>query len=330
MELRHLRYFATVADAGGFSQAAARLNVSQPALWRQIRDFENELGVRLFQRVGRRVVLTAEGDDLVKRSHDLLAAVDSFSDRARTLKSGETGILRVGATPQTLESLLPGFLARYRRSHPGVEVHLIEDGAPQLLTRLEQGEFHLAVTMAGHEGLRSRLLFPVRVLAVMPAAHRLRRPASLEVTNLAGEPLLLLSRHFGSRLWFDGACHLAHLRPLVRLESAAPHTLIALAQAGYGIAIVPSNVQFIRRNLRVACVLQSGRSLGRWMGVNWDPRRFLPPYAERFAEELAAYTRRSYPGKEFDRATPPVARPSQQATLVPISRGGAIRPRRPK
>lgn len=324
MELRHLRYFVTVADAGSVSKAASRLNISQPALSRQIRDLEGELGVRLFDRVGRRILLTAEGEDLLKRSRDLLTDAESLGERARALKGGRTGILRVGATPQTLESLLASFLVRYQRSHPGVEVHLTEEGGRLLLSQLERGELHLAVTLPGHDRLRSRLLFPVRVLAVMPASHRLKRRATLEVMDLAGEPLLLLRHDFGTRRLFDGVCQVAHLRPLVLLESAVPHTLIALARTGYGIAIVPSNLQFQRKNLRAACLLQGGKSLGTWIAVSWDPRRFLPPHAESFVEELAAYTCRSYPGREFDRFAPPVPRPDErEAVAGTVTRGSS-------
>jgi LysR family cyn operon transcriptional activator len=120
MKLSHLRAFATIADIGGFARAAARLNVSQPALSRQIHALEADLGVPLFDRVGRGVQLTSEGEDLLRRSRRVLAEADSLGERARSLKSGETGILRVGATPQVIENLIADFLRQYRRRHPGV------------------------------------------------------------------------------------------------------------------------------------------------------------------------------------------------------------------
>src|SRR6185503_3212661 len=118
MELRHLRYFAAVVDAGGVSKAALRLRMTQPALGRQIRDLEHELVVRLFDRVGRRVQLTAEGEELLRRARALLSDAESLVERGRALTTGTTGLLRVGSTPQTLESLLVPFMARFRRSHP--------------------------------------------------------------------------------------------------------------------------------------------------------------------------------------------------------------------
>ena len=86
MNFKHLRSFVTIADAGGFARAANRLNLSQPALSRQIRALEIDLSVRLFDRIGRRVQLTSEGEDLLRRSRRLLAEADSLGERARMLK----------------------------------------------------------------------------------------------------------------------------------------------------------------------------------------------------------------------------------------------------
>jgi LysR family cyn operon transcriptional activator len=302
VDLRHLRYFVAVADAGGFSRAAAQLRLSQPALWRQVRQLENDLGVRLFDRVGRRVRLTGHGEDLLAQSRDLLARAESLGERARGFGAGQTGVLRVGATPQTLESLA-GFLAEWARANPGVSLQLIEDGGARLLERLEAGELHLALTFGGDPRFRWRLLFPGRLLAVVPAGHRLARRRTVEVADLVQEALLLLRPGFGSRGWFDAVCRVLHARPRVLLESGAPGTLIALAREGHGIALVPSTHRFPRDRVRVMPVLHAGASLGLWMAANWDPRRFHAPYAERFVEALAAHARRHLSG-DFRQAPP--------------------------
>ena len=114
MELRHLRYFVAVADAGTVSRAAAQLSLTQPALSRQIRDLESELGLPLFDRVGRRLHLTAEGENLLERTREILRAADALRERAGALAGGRTGTLRLGATAQTLESLISAFLTSFR------------------------------------------------------------------------------------------------------------------------------------------------------------------------------------------------------------------------
>jgi LysR family cyn operon transcriptional activator len=310
VDLRHLRAFAAIVDAGGFARAAIRLNLSQPALSRQIHALEADLGVPLFDRVGRRALLTSEGEDLLRRSRRLLTDADSLGERARALKSGQTGLLRVGATPQVMETLLAGFLEAYRRRHPAVEVHLVEDGGVRLPERLDRGDVHLCLAGAGDPRFRWRLLGPIYLLAVLPRSHRWRRRATLEIGELVDTPLLLTRRDFGSREWFDAACQVAHIRPRVLLESGAPPTLIALAQAGYGVAILPSNAR-IPRGLRAVPILLRGESIGVWASISWDPRRFLAPYAEQFVEELVTYARRAYPRPKLTRRAPPLPRPKE-------------------
>ena len=312
MNLRHLRAFATIVDAGGFARAATRLHLSQPALSRQIHALEADLGVLLFDRVGRGVQLTSRGEDLLERSRRLLAEAEALGERARELKSGETGILRVAATPQVIENLLAPFLTQYRSRHPGVEVHLIEDGGARLLRRLDRGEAHLCLAPAFSTRFEGRLLYPMHVIAALPAAHRLARRTVLEVTELADEPLLLPQLGFGSREWFDIACDIAHIRPRVLLESAAPHTLLALAANAYAIAILPSNAHVSGDRLRALPLVYRGASIGRWAHIAWDPQRFLAPYAEHFVSELVASCRRDFPGLKLVKRAPPLPKPRRE------------------
>jgi DNA-binding transcriptional LysR family regulator len=123
---------------------------------------------------------------------------------------------------------------------------------------------------------------------------------------LANEPLLLLRRDFGTRRLFDAACGLAQIRPRIVMESADVHSLVALAEAGHGVAVVPSTVRFVAQKVQVLPILQKRESLGTWGGVVWDPRRSLPIQAATFIEELSAYAPHAVPGRRFDRTAPPV------------------------
>ena len=154
-----------------------------------------------------------------------------------------------------------------------------------------------------------RLLYPAYGLAVLAQDHRLARGRTLDVTELADEPLLLLRGGFASRDWFAAACSVAHIRPRVLLESAAPQTAIALAGAGFGVAVVPSTVEIRRDRVRALPILQRGAPIGRWLRIAWNPDRFLAPYAERFVDELVSYCRRNHPGREFTRHAPRLPRP---------------------
>jgi hypothetical protein len=103
-------------------------------------------------------------------------------------------------------------------------VHLVEDGGARLHARLERGDVHLTMMASGGPQVADRLLYPMHLIAALPPSHRFCRRAVLDLAELADERLLLLHRGFGSREWFDAACQVAHMRPRVLLESAAPHT----------------------------------------------------------------------------------------------------------
>jgi DNA-binding transcriptional LysR family regulator len=308
MELRHLRYFVAVADAGNVSRAAQRLHITQPALTRQIQDFERGLACRLFDRIGRRIILTRDGQEILERTRRLLADAEALQERARALAGGEAGVLRIGATPQFIEAALPEVLTRYASAYPGIEVQVVEGGAGFLVTRVREGELHLAVGVWRTGGLQNQPLFPGRVLAVMQRRHRLAGQNALAVTDLIKVPLLLLGRDFQTRELFDEACLAAHFEPSIRLESRSPQPLIALAEAGHGIAIVPSAVRLDPSRVAIAGMLDGSRPLGSWSHAVWDVRRYLPTYARGFIKMLEDYTATSYPGHQLKHLTRAVPR----------------------
>ena len=310
MELRHLRYFVAVADAGNVSRAAQRLHITQPALTRQIQDLEREFASRLFDRIGRRIILTRDGEEILERTRRLLADAEALGERARALAGGEAGVLRIGAVPQFIEAVLPEVLTGYALTFPGIDVELVEDGGGLLLRRLQQGELHLAVGLWRTGGLQNRPLFPARVLAVMQRGHRLAGQNALAVTDLVRSPLLLLGREFQTRELFDEACQAAHFEPSVRLESRSSQPLVALAAAGHGVAIVPSGVRFDAARVAVAGMLDGSRPLGSWSHAVWDARRYLPTYARGFIKVVEDYTNTSYPGHQLGDLTRAVPRPA--------------------
>jgi LysR family cyn operon transcriptional activator len=210
-----------------------------------------------------------------------------------------------------METVLADFLPAYRRRHPSVDISLIEDGGARVADRLQRGDVHLALIPAADDAYRRRLLAPVLVLAVVSSGHRYAGKRNLELAELADESLLLLRRDYASRGWFDAACNVAHIKPRVILESAAPHTLLALARTGNDVAIVPSNVRIPPAGVRALPLVHRGAPIGRWVVVAWDPQRFLAPYAKSFIDELVDYCRRRYPGREFAKRVLPLPKPEE-------------------
>jgi LysR family transcriptional regulator, cyn operon transcriptional activator len=309
MNFRQLKTLVAVADAGGVALAMGQLPLSQPAASRQIQALEAELGVPLFDRMGRRLRLTTEGEEIVRRARRLLQDADSLRDRANAMKSGLSGTLRIGGSPQSIETVLAPFARHFRRRYPSIEVHFVEDGGARIHDRLEDGTAQIVLTSVSNEAFTARLLFPVCVVAVVGPAHPLGKQSSVEVADLADVPLLLLHKSFAARGWFDAECHNADVNPQVLLESGAPATLMALAASGDGAAIVPSHGSIPSNSVRAIPVTGRGKPIGRWIQAAWDRRRFFPPFACHFVDELVAHVSRNYPGRDVLKRAPPLRRP---------------------
>lgn len=301
MDLRQLRTFVTVAEQGTVSRAAQRLRIAQPALSRQISHLEDELGVRLFDRVRRRLVLTGEGEQLLGDCRTVLGAVGALSERAQQLRRGDSGVLRVAATPQMIDGVFSSFLHRYAERRPKVQIKLTEAAGPAVLTMLERGEIHVCITTmqalqpGNPQDFESFQLPPIEFLAACTDSLKLGSAGSVEITRLAPHRLLLLETNFFVRTAFDAACRLAGFKPNTFIESRTPHTLLALAEAGHGVAIVPSVLPTSRYRLRIARITHRRRPLRQPLHVVWDKRRLLPPYAGDFCEALAAHMREVFP-----------------------------------
>src|SRR5204862_4270713 len=145
MDLKRLRTFVTVADLGTVSKAALRLRVSQSALSRQISDLEFECGFKLFDRIGRRLFLTTRGEQLLGDCRGVLGQMGSLRERIELLKRGDSGVLKLAAPPQTIESVLSEFLPRDAKSFHNVRVKLPEALGMDQVPLLERGDVHIGI-----------------------------------------------------------------------------------------------------------------------------------------------------------------------------------------
>ena len=201
MHVRQVRAFLEIVDSGTLAAASPRLHVTQPALSRQIDALEQELRVSLFERSGRKVRLTSEGEHLLGECRQLHANFLALIEKARMLSSGASGLLRVGASATAIETFLADFLVGYRERRPGVDIHLVEAAGLRLKTILNSGEVDLAIFPGSDPEFEQREHCPVCNLAIVPQSHRLADRKVIEIEELAGEPLLLLNQEYVTRRW---------------------------------------------------------------------------------------------------------------------------------
>lgn len=300
MDLRHARTFVTVAELGSVSKAAQHLRIAQPALSRHLADLEHELGFKLFDRIGRGLLLTGEGEQLLADCRGLLIYATGLNERAQLLRRGDTGVLKVAASPQHIESVFSQFLHRFAERFPKVEVKISEGSGLEILTMLERGDIHLAQNLLHTVQLDLQRFahLPLTHVELLAACHpslTLAKGRTIDVLRLAPHRLLLLDSGFGFRRAFDAAARLAGLMPKIRMESRSPHTLLSLAEAGHGVAIIPSALQTHRYHLRVVGLTYSGKPLREPLSIVWDKRRPLPRYATAFCDMWAHYVREIFP-----------------------------------
>lgn len=324
MDLRRTRTFVTVAEMGTVSKAAVQLRTAQPALSRQISALEQELGLKLFDRIGSRLVLTGEGEQLLADCRALLSCAQAVGDRAQLLRRGDSGVLKVAASPQFIESAMSDFLHRYAERYPNVRVKLIEAiGWSDTLAMLERGEIHfgqnlLRAVQPSDANFANQPLEAVELLAACREPVTLGENGAIEITRLASCPLLMLDTSFVSRRTFDAVCRLARIEMNIVFESRTPHTLLAMAESGHGVAIVPSAVQIHRYPLRAVRVTYRNEPLREPLAIFWDERRSLPGYATAFCEMLAEHVQRVFP----------ISQPSEPKVASTRKRVKARQPRR--
>ena len=202
MELRHIRYFITVAECLNFHQAAQRLHIAQPPLSRQIRQLEESLGVQLFVRNKRRVELTKAGLAFLEEARVLMAQASHAAEAARQAQRGETGIVKIG-----IASGLGGVVSRvvfeFRKRWPDIEVErrdIFSNFQSHSIRRHEIDVGFLRPPL-DHVALDCELLYEEEFVVILPKAHRLAKRRAVRIHEIAGEPLILFDRNFSSGLY---------------------------------------------------------------------------------------------------------------------------------
>jgi DNA-binding transcriptional LysR family regulator len=239
MEFRHLRYFLAVGEASNFTKAAARLRVAQPALSRQVKDLEDEIGVELLRRSPRGVTLTAEGRLFLEEVRQLLKRADESVEKVHALVRGEYSELHVGYRFPTREILAPA-LATFQKAVPGVNVLLHDLSFDELVAGLRNGMIELAIMLqpTGEQiaGIDSEALRTYPYCVLLTAAHPFARLESVPLEKLAGEPLIVLRRR-DYRQYLERIFAPTGVKPRIAMQCDTFSSILIEVEAGHGIAL---------------------------------------------------------------------------------------------
>jgi LysR family transcriptional regulator, benzoate and cis,cis-muconate-responsive activator of ben and cat genes len=244
VELRHLRYFVAVAEMENVSRAALKLHVSQPALSRQIRDLEDELGFSLLERTAKSVRLTDAGRAFLDNARALLQHADEAVKKARAVASAEPTELHVGYSPTPVAEILPKTLRAFQRTMPSVHVRLHDWSNNEILDGIRNGQLQLGLIVppakaSALQDVRYEELFHERVCVAVAPQHPFARRRAIPIAEIAAEPLIGLTREASPNFYDYLSIIFSKLKqkPRVVEEHDSFSGIISAVEAGTGVTI---------------------------------------------------------------------------------------------
>jgi len=245
VELRHLRYFVAVAEERHFTRAANRLRIAQPALSRQIRDLEEELGCPLLDRQARNLTLTAPGEALLEEARKLLGETERLKEATKRASNGQTGYVAVGYVSWITPKFFFPLFRNIRQKYPGLEIDLKEMPPLDQVQALANDRLHLgfAKFLVSHApaGVQGQPVCQHRMWAILPEGHpKIRRNRPIPLISLASEPFVFVrvSEFSGYFQWIQNECIQAGFTPKIVRTTEHPQTALDLVCTGLGISLL--------------------------------------------------------------------------------------------
>jgi DNA-binding transcriptional LysR family regulator len=250
-ELRHLRYFVSLAEDLHFGRAAARLGIAQPSLSQQIRALETAVGVTLLARTSRAVQLTDGGRAFLEGARRTLGEAERSAREANAAARGHRGALRIGYTDSAALSILPQLLSAFRAAHADVELILGEASTEAQVRSLlaDQADVVLVRAPVLHRDLRVDIVHSEEFVVAVPAGHPLAGRRRVALARVASEPMVLFPRRLAPEFHDSiiGMCQRAGFSPRVVHEAGEYQTITSLVAAGLGVSIVPRSIENLGR-----------------------------------------------------------------------------------
>jgi LysR family transcriptional regulator, benzoate and cis,cis-muconate-responsive activator of ben and cat genes len=305
VELRHLRYFVAVAEMENVSRAALKLHVSQPALSRQIRDLEDEIGFSLLERTAKSVRLTDAGRTFLDNARALLQNADDAVTKARAVASAEPTELHVGYSPTPTAEILPKILRAFQRAMPNVHVKLHDWSNNAILDGIRDGRLQLGLIVpptktSALQDVRYEELFHERVCVAVAPQHPFARRRAIPIAEVAAEPLIGLTREDYPNYYDYLSIIFSKVKqkPRVVEEHDSFSAVMSAVEAGTGVAIATDFGYSFGNRLKFLHVTPEPKPIS--VGIVGTKGR-LSPAAEKFWQCA----------KE---AAPPAARPKALRT----------------
>jgi LysR family hydrogen peroxide-inducible transcriptional activator len=274
MDLDQLRYFLRVAERQSFTKAAADLAISQPALSRSIQKLEEDLGLPVFERQARAVVLTDAGRLLQSRARQALALLDDT--RTEITDDGRSGRLRIGAIPTVAPYFLPDVLRRFTKAFPNASVVVREETTALLLKACGDGEIDLGILAlpVSAPSLDVEALFEEELLLVMPPDHPLASRPTIRIADIESLPFILLDEAHCLTDTIVSFCKQRSFQPVAVERTSQLATVQELVSLAHGVSMIPAMASRCDRSDQRVYRSLAGRRPTRTIAAVWNPYRF--------------------------------------------------------
>ncbi len=241
MEFHQLRYVCAIAETGSFSRAAERCQVAQPSLSQQVLKLEDDLGAKLFDRLGRSVRLTEAGRAFIPHARSILNQMETARATVADKSADVRGSVAVGVIPTIAPFLMPRYTAAFAKRYPEANLRIVEEMTPVLVESLRNLSIDIAVLALPlrHKDLELIPLHTEPLFAVLPKDHPRAGAKSLSLKDLRGESFVMLRDGHCFRDLSIAACTHAHVTPRIAFESGQFSSLIGMVAAGVGISLLP-------------------------------------------------------------------------------------------
>lgn len=271
--LQQLRYAVAVADERHFGRAATACHVSQPSLSAQVRELEKRLGVEVFERGTKGILVTPAGEEVLERARRVLTEVDDLLATADQAADPLAGPLHLGVIPTVAPYLVPGLVGRLRRELPEVALHLHELQTERLLDALATGRLDAGVLAlpVDRPGLAERQLYVEPFVLATPEGHRLATRGSCGIEDLMVEPLVLLEEGHCLRDQALDVCRLAGRDGGPEIQGTSLGTVVQMVAAGLGVTLLPATAVpvEVRPDSGVAVAEFAAPVPSRTIGLTW-------------------------------------------------------------
>jgi DNA-binding transcriptional LysR family regulator len=296
MEIRQLKAFLAIAETKTFTAGARTMNVTQAAISMQIRQLEDEVGLQLFTRTPRRVILTEAGEYLLDRARRILREHDSAIAEISELAGAEYGRLRIGSSSSMFATeQLPGILEKLKQKFPNAEITVSSGTSHVLVDKIMHGEIDIAFVSLPVEtsNVQTELLFSDEIVAIAHPEHPLAEERVISAAALAGEHLILGEKGGNTRRMIDDFFNASNVRPNVMMELSRQTAINRMVenQMGVGIAGAKTVSREVREGRLVSWFIEGAEikwelGLARLRGGYFSPiaKEFVRLCKESFKE----------------------------------------------